>query len=76
MSSRQLGAGGVGKVYMAIDRRLRKQVACKIVNIRTCLVDAALQGANESRKRVRTNIVVDKLLREVNILKDLCHVSR
>lgn len=61
---------------MAINCQLRKQVACKIVKVRTAHADVVLQDADESKKRIDTKVIVDKLLREVNILKDLCHVSR
>ena len=50
-------------------------MACKIVNVRMASTDIGLEGTEKSVKRVKPNIIIDKLVREVDILKDICHVS-
>jgi hypothetical protein len=64
-SKRVLGVGGYGKVYMAWDTKVHKQVACKVVELRKPA------GSDEEKfKKMK-----EMLMRELEILVGLSHVS-
>lgn len=68
LSSRILGAGGYGRVYMAWDVRTNHQVACKIMELR-----GPGGGRNGNRKNWKR--MKEMYMREVEILGTLNHVS-
>lgn len=68
LSSRILGAGGYGRVYMAWDVRTHRQVACKIMELRD--PDGGHVGNRRNWKRMK-----EMYMREVEILGTLNHVS-
>ncbi len=61
MTDRQLGAGGSGRVLMAVDCFRSCQVACKIVRL-------------TENTRAKEKAFALKLWREVDIVKDITHV--
>ena len=85
VKERKLGAGAYGHVYLAVGIAQKRQLACKIVNLRTLRlkeVEAEQKRAKETKtlqgivsKESIVDEKVNKTLREVEILKDLNHVS-
>lgn len=68
LSSRILGAGGYGRVYMAWDVKTHRQVACKIMELRD--LEGGRNGNRKNWKRMK-----EMYMREVEILGTLSHVS-
>ncbi|KAL8727978.1 MAG: hypothetical protein Q9181_005506 [Wetmoreana brouardii] len=76
MTNRKLGSGISGRVFMVIDRFWRRQMACKIVQLKAChgnevhgylgLSTAPRPPQDHSGRQAR-------LWREVEILKELSH---
>ncbi|KAF2756171.1 kinase-like protein [Pseudovirgaria hyperparasitica] len=63
ISTRKLGAGGQGSVYMALERTSGQQLACKTINLQASSRESASQSASRARKTFR----------ELDILKQLSH---
>lgn len=79
VSSRLLGSGVYGTVYLARDEVTQKQLACKVVNLR----GDALKLSNPStpqddgvyaEKSRKLGDARKKLIREIEILSKLSHV--
>ncbi|KAH0610025.1 uncharacterized protein H6S33_012571 [Morchella sextelata] len=64
LSSRILGAGGYGRVYMAWDVKTHRQVACKVMELRP----DAKGGKKKNWARLR-----EMYMREVEVLRSLSH---
>ena len=85
MTSCKLGSGASGKVYMAINRRFRKQVACKIIRICSTAemsLDVKKNGLGFASNLDTSTIVRDfdtkaakNTMREIEILEGLRHVG-
>ncbi|KAL8796463.1 MAG: hypothetical protein Q9195_001137 [Heterodermia aff. obscurata] len=75
----QLGAGGTATVFMAVDRLNRKQVACKIVKLKSSGLDQIFSHHFEKNNRyglehnIQMRYYEDMLRREVDMLKALSH---
>jgi serine/threonine protein kinase len=80
-----LGSGVYGSVYLANDVLTKKQVACKIVDLRRKAVvpsghDTPLDGAHKkevqafAEQEKGVSEVRKKLIREIEILSKLSHV--
>ncbi|KAH0562230.1 hypothetical protein GP486_003067 [Trichoglossum hirsutum] len=82
ITNRILGKGGYGTVYMAINQVTKRQLACKIVDLRTPLSpEGHVEGIgakNSGTKRKRMDIEANRnrkgWMREVEILQSLSHV--
>ena len=83
ITNSQLGAGGTAAVFMAVDRLNRKQVACKIVKLKTSGLDQTVSRHFEKDHRcsmsgtepdIHTSSYEDMLRREVHMLQALSHV--
>ncbi|KAL8903609.1 MAG: hypothetical protein Q9207_003811 [Kuettlingeria erythrocarpa] len=75
MTDRKLGSGISGRVFMVVDRFRRRQMACKIVQLRKCHAD----HSNGDRRNGTPGMIGDlrrsaKIWREVDLLKDLSHI--
>ena len=68
ITPRKIGEGAHGQVFMAIKKKTKMQLACKIVNI--CPSAAADTQISEDHVDIR-----DKIKMEASILKPLKHVS-
>lgn len=77
MTDRKLGSGISGRVFMAIDRVWRRQMACKIVQLKKCQhgFDQDRSDASVRQGHPRSRSQQARLWKEVDILKDLNHVS-
>lgn len=85
VTERKLGAGAYGHVYLAVGLAQQQQLACKIVNLRKLRLkeEQTEQERTKGIKKLcgivpRKSVVdqrVNRTFREVEILKDLDHVS-
>ncbi|KAL9119819.1 MAG: hypothetical protein Q9187_003626 [Circinaria calcarea] len=82
VTPRKLGIGAHGHVYMAIDIRTGRQLACKVINLRSVRekemerVRIGTLPAKTSKEAFERRIeeLTACVLREVEIMKDLSHV--
>jgi hypothetical protein len=88
ITDRVLGAGAHGRVHMAIEQFQRKQLACKIVDLRKLQPPNRMSNVNSrlqlvkvkswDQKQKKDNRLEEKLktyYREADILASLNHVS-
>ncbi|MCJ1388318.1 Meiosis-specific serine/threonine-protein kinase mek1 [Xylographa bjoerkii] len=88
LTNRKLGEGRYGKVYMAVNRQLGRQLACKVVDLRAVRRDEAKKwrnprtlrsGSSQTLPAAHTKLKMDdavaRHLREVEILKHLDHAN-
>lgn len=91
ITNRTLGCGAYGRVHMSIDKKRKRQLACKIVNLadlkaklrqiekgktpQTTLADARNKGSKQRRLTYRVQAKLGMYDREVEILQKLRHVS-
>lgn len=77
MTDRKLGSGISGRVFMVIDRVWRRQMACKIVQLKKCHYgsDQDRSDATVRQGLPRSLSQQARLWKEVHILKDVNHVS-
>lgn len=77
MTDRKLGSGTSGRVFMVIDRVWRRQMACKIVQLKKCQGHKVYDYHNcyKAPDLPGQQYQQAKFWREVDILKDLSHVS-
>ncbi|MCJ1434078.1 Meiosis-specific serine/threonine-protein kinase mek1 [Xylographa pallens] len=89
LTSRKLGEGRFGKVYMAVNRQLGRQLACKVVDLRAVRRDErkkwqssrTFRGGNTQKVwsaahvKLKMDEAVTRHLREVEILKHLDHAN-
>ncbi|KAL8667680.1 MAG: hypothetical protein Q9202_000535 [Teloschistes flavicans] len=77
MTHRKLGSGVSGRVFMVIDRVWRRQMACKIVQLKQCRRGSYQDRSDASVRQglPRSQSQRARLWKEVDILKDLNHVS-
>ncbi|MCJ1283026.1 Meiosis-specific serine/threonine-protein kinase mek1 [Xylographa opegraphella] len=89
LTNRKLGEGRSGKVYMAVNRQLGRQLACKVVDLRAVRRDERKKWQRSPTLRSGTlqkvwpaaqvNLKVDEAvarhLREVDILNHLDHAN-
>ncbi|KEQ79635.1 kinase-like protein [Aureobasidium pullulans EXF-150] len=84
ISSRLIGAGGQGKVFIAWDRKAGQQLACKAVSLAGVKLDhdkgAPKQASTQATANHGSKLQPTKLLRKIHrleveydILKDLSH---
>jgi serine/threonine protein kinase len=88
ITGRLLGAGGYGKVMVAIHQDTQRQVACKVIDLqrlrstmpapttearRGSLARTSLDRKSASKRQWNKHIA--RYFREFDVLKDLSHVS-
>ncbi|EZF32042.1 CAMK protein kinase [Trichophyton interdigitale] len=89
ITNRTLGCGAYGRVHMSIDKKRKRQLACKIVNLadlkaklrqiekgktpQTTLADARNKGSKQRRLTYRVQAKLGMYDREVEILQKLRH---
>lgn len=73
ITNRLLGSGICGKVYLATEVATKRQLACKVVNLRA--VAAVLEDDHSNASREQTmRIEGQRLIREIEILTRVNHV--
>ena len=82
VTERKLGAGAYGDVYLAVSLAQQRQLTCKVVDLRKLRLKEG-RAERERTKWLRGTVArkgivdqrVNRTFREVEILKDLDHVS-
>jgi serine/threonine protein kinase len=82
ITSRKLGSGGHGTVYMAINQQTKRQLACKIVDFHTLMsskeyakdTSKGKSDINPDQMDIEANKNREGWMREVEILQSLDHV--
>ncbi|EFE36445.1 serine/threonine protein kinase, putative [Trichophyton benhamiae CBS 112371] len=91
ITNRTLGCGAYGRVHMSIDKKKKRQLACKIVNLahlkarlrqiemgkmpQTTVSEARNKASKQRRLTYRVQAKLGMYDREVEILQKLRHVS-
>ncbi|KAL8933664.1 MAG: hypothetical protein Q9211_005653 [Gyalolechia sp. 1 TL-2023] len=75
MTDRKLGSGISGRVFMVIDRLWRRQMACKIIQLKKCHTDRMHDIVTKSGGCGKKNNLA-RLWREVDLLKELSHILK
>lgn len=78
MTNRCIGAGGYGAVHVALDRKQKKQVACKIINLKAIRERIQCLQQDQSQENDQPEILKQKMEvyeREALVLQHLDHVS-
>lgn len=91
ITNRTLGCGAYGRVHMSIDKKKKRQLACKIVNLadlkarlrqieigkmsQTTVSDTRNKASKQRRLTYRVQAKLGMYDREVEILQKLRHVS-
>lgn len=73
VTGRLLGSGNFGKVFIAINQKTQRQLACKIIDVMRLPAHLRIPvgGSNQNMKRRPT--AAGKCFREFTILRDLNH---
>ena len=67
--------GGYGSVYMAINQRTKRQLACKIVNLHAMLPEKHAGDIKQDKGDIEASQKwCNRWAREVEILQSLAHV--
>lgn len=75
MTDRKLGSGVSGRVFMVVDRLRRRQMACKIIQLRKCHDGSGTNSSGFPTELMMRRNSLEKIWKEVDLLKDLSHVG-
>lgn len=76
VTDRLLGSGHYGKVYLATEVATRRQLACKVVNLRAAAAAVSNDNLADASAERTTGGKRGRLMREVEILTMLNHVCQ
>lgn len=76
VTDRLLGSGHYGKVYLATEVATRRQLACKVVNLRAAAAAVSNDNLADASAERTMGGKRGRLMREVEILTMLNHVCQ